>query len=97
MSNVVRIASLAAIVERLNATGDSWWPGAEIAGVAIRRWDSYPRRHPKAKRVTHDDRVLDLAKGLQEHFEPDTPCTHPSDWRALALALAEELQIPVDE
>jgi hypothetical protein len=65
----------------------------EIASVAIRRWASYPRRHKKAKRVSHDERMLDLAKGLQAHLEPDIPYTHPTDWHALAEALAEELQV----
>jgi hypothetical protein len=86
------ISKLVAVVERLNASGDSWRSWAvEIARIAIRRWDSYSRRHSKAKRVTKDERVLDLAKGLQAHFEPDIPYTHPSDWRALATSLAQVL------
>ena len=85
-------SKLMAVVERLNAAGDSWrWSGVEIASVAVRRWDSYARRHKKAKRVTAETRILDLAKGLQAHFEPDIPYTHPSDWHALANALAQEL------
>jgi hypothetical protein len=94
MSNDVLTANLVNAVERLNASGDSWgWPRIEIARIAIRRWDSYSRRHRKAKRVTEDERVLDLAKGLQAHFEPGISYTHPSDWRALALALAQELKL----
>jgi hypothetical protein len=92
------IRDLAAVVERLNAAGDSWrWPAVEIADIAVRRWASYARRHKKAKRVTTEGRVLDLAKGLQAHFEPDMPYTHPSDWRALAQALAQELEASAAE
>jgi hypothetical protein len=94
MSNDMLVANLVHAVERLAASGDSWgWPGVDIARIAINRWNSYSRRHRKAKRVTDDVRVLDLAKGLQAHFEPDIPYTHPSDWRALAIALAEELKV----
>jgi hypothetical protein len=87
------IPRLVAVVARLNAAGDNWGSlGEEIARTAIRRWSSYDRRHKKAKRVTDDARVLDLVKGLQAHFEPDIPYTHPTDWRALAEALAEALR-----
>jgi hypothetical protein len=91
------IAKLAAVVARLNAA-DSWaWPGEEIAGVALRRWSSYARRHQKAKRATADERVLDLAKGLQARFEPDIPYTPLCDWRAFAGALAPELRAGTPE
>jgi hypothetical protein len=94
MYHEVLIPNLVAVVERLNTSGASWtWPSAEIARIATRRWDSYSRRHSKAKHVTNDDRTLDLAKGLQAHFEPDIPYTHPSDWRALADSLAQVLRI----
>jgi hypothetical protein len=93
MSNEALIAGLIGAVERLNASGDAWgWAGEEIARVALRRWGSYSRRNPKAKRATDGGRVLDLADGLRAHFEPDIPYTHPSDWRALAAALAEVLR-----
>jgi hypothetical protein len=93
MSNELLIANLVTTVKRLNAAGDSWgWPRAELACIAIRRWISYSRRHPKAKRVTNEEQILDLAKGLQAHFEPEFPYTHPSDWRVLAETLARELR-----
>jgi hypothetical protein len=38
---------------------------------------------------TAEDRVLDLAKGLQAHFEPDIPYTPLSEWLHLARRLAE--------
>jgi hypothetical protein len=60
--------------------------------VALRRWGSYARRHAKAKRVPESHRVLDLAKGLQAHFEPDIPYTPLSDWCRLAEALAHVLE-----
>jgi hypothetical protein len=98
MSRQALIPNLVAVVERLNAAGASWgWPGVDIARIAVRRWDSYSRRHNKVKHVTDDARVADLAKGLQAHFEPDIPYTHPSDWRALATALAEALRVEATE
>jgi hypothetical protein len=91
MSNEALLADLVTAIERLNTAGDSWtWPG--IAQVAIRRWESFDRRHPKAKVVTDNDRIRDLVKGLQAHFEPDVPYTHPTDWRALAEELARVLR-----
>src|SRR5260370_17100260 len=91
MSHDDLIPNLVATVECLNAAGDSWsWAGEEIARVAIRRWVSYSRRHNRAKRITTHERVIDLAKGLQAHFEPDIPYTHPSDWLALATPLAQK-------
>lgn len=93
MSNEVLMASLVKVIEGLNATGAHWgWPGTEIAGIAIRRWDTFSRRHPKTKHATIDQRVLDLAEGLQAHFEPDIPYTHPTDWRDLAESLSQALQ-----
>jgi hypothetical protein len=93
MSREAVIAPLVAAVERLNAAGDIWGSaGEEIARLALRRWESYARRHKKTKRVTHDQRVLDLAKGLQAHFEPDIPYTPLSDWYHLAQTLAPLLQ-----
>jgi hypothetical protein len=44
-------------------------PPEEIARIAERRWASYVRRHPKA--ASPDDRIVDLAKGLRDHFEVD--------------------------
>src|ERR1700687_5046351 len=64
-----------------------WWPGAEMAPVAYRRWFSFSRRH-KSKRPTMEDRVLDLSKGMQAHFEPDIPFTSVSAWLHLAKTLA---------
>jgi hypothetical protein len=46
--------------------------------------------------VPDEARVLDLARGLQAHFEPDIPYTHPSDWRALAKSLAEVLLVSAE-
>jgi hypothetical protein len=97
MSREALLSSLAAVVERVAAQGIPWgWPAKEIANIALRRWDSYERRHPKAKRKSENDRVLDLAKGLQSHFEPDVPYTPFSDWRCLAEALAQALEKPDD-
>jgi len=84
--------ALAAAIDAESQVGIRWWPGAEMAPVAFRRWSSFARRHPKAKRPTAEDRVLDLAKGLQAHFEPDTPYTPLSEWLHLAGILARVLE-----
>jgi hypothetical protein len=79
--------ALAEAVEECRSQGDSWWPGEQVAPIAYRRWTTIGRR-TKAKQVTREDRVRDLVKGLQSHFEPDIPYTHPNDWVGLAEALA---------
>src|SRR6266853_2072627 len=93
MSRHTLIAALVSAVERLNATGDSWgWPTEEIARIAIRRWDSYSRRHRKAAHPTAEERIADLAKGMRAHFEPGIPYTSGADWRALSETLTKLLQ-----
>ena len=77
---------LAEAVERLRAEGDSWWSGTEIARIAFRRLSTFSRRH-NAGHVTNEDRIRDLVRGLQSHFEPGVPYTHPTDWRCLAEEL----------
>jgi len=85
-----RLAALAAIVDAESTGGLRWWPGSEMAPVALRRWLSFERRN-KAKHPSIADRIRDLAKGLQAHFEPDTPYTAWSEWLHLADKLAAEL------
>lgn len=63
-----------------------------MAPVVIRRWSSFARRHPKAKHATTEARVLDLAKGLQTHFEPAMPNTPLSEWLHHAGILARVLE-----
>jgi hypothetical protein len=82
--------ALAVAIDAESQVGIRWWPSAEMAPVAFRRWYSFARRH-KAKRRTVEDRVLDLAKGLQAHFEPDIPYTPLSEWLHLARILAQVL------
>ena len=85
------IAAVAAAVDEISeGDGVRWWPGADIAPIAYRRWRSFDRRN-NAKAPTHEQRVLDLVKGLQSHFEPDIPSTHVSDWHSLAEPLADIL------
>jgi hypothetical protein len=67
-----------------------WWPGLEMAPIAYRRWTTFSRRN-KSKRPTMEERVLDLSKGMQAHFEPDIPYTSVSAWLNLASVLAEIL------
>jgi hypothetical protein len=84
--------ALAVAIDAESRVGLRWWPGADMAPVVVRRWSSFARRHPKAKRPTAEDRVLDLAKGLQGHFEPGTPYTPLSEWLHLAGILARVLE-----
>lgn len=80
--------ALAAAIDAESQVGIRWWPGADMASVAFRRWSSFTRRHPKAKHLRAEIRVLDLAKGLQAHFEPNTPYTPLSEWLHLAAVVA---------
>lgn len=91
MARVEIERTLAAAIDAESRVGLRWWPGAEMAPIAFRRWFSFARRHPKAKEPSTDDRVLDLAKGLQSHFEPSTPYTPLSEWLHLAGILARVL------
>jgi hypothetical protein len=79
---------LARIIDAESKIGNRWWPGAEIAPIAYRRWSSFPRRHPETPPQI-DLQIRDLAKGLQAHFEPEIPYTHVSDWLRLAEIIAQ--------
>lgn len=83
--------ALAAAIDSESQVGLRWGPGKEMAPVAFRRWSSFGRRHPKAKQASAQDRVFDLAKGLQAHFEPDTAYTPLSEWLHLAGILRQVL------
>jgi hypothetical protein len=84
-------APLAALIDAESAkNGIRWWPGADMAPIAVRRWFSFERRH-KTKSPALEDRVRDLAKGLQAHYEPETPYTAWSEWLHLARKLASVL------
>jgi hypothetical protein len=81
-----------AIVAELMTVPTYWGRVKEdLARVALRRWQTYRRRHPKARQITHEDRVIDLAKAVQRHIDPTGVLDHPSDVRAVAAALAEAL------
>ena len=71
--------ALAAAIDAESLVGARWWLGRDMAPIAFRRystferrWRSYKRRH-RTKTPTFEDRVIDLAKGLQAHFEPEIP------------------------
>ncbi len=81
------IVALAAAIDAESIVGIRWWPGSEMAPIAFRRWSTFVRRH-KGKHPTAEDRALDLAKGLQSHFEPDINRTPMSEWLHLATILA---------
>lgn len=80
-------AAVAAAIDTESVAGVRWWPGREMAPIAVRRWSSFARRHAP-KRVTDEARIADLAEGLQAHFEPGTARTHRTEWRHLASKLA---------
>jgi hypothetical protein len=86
---------LAALIDAESAIGIRWWPGEDMAGIAVRRWQSFARRH-NTKSPTEEDLVQDLATGLQAHFEPDIPYTPRSEWLHLARKLAGQLRGNVD-
>jgi hypothetical protein len=79
--------ALAKAIDAESGRGIHWWPGDEMAPLAYRRWVSLSRRN-KSKRPTQEERVLDLAKGLQACFEPTVPYTPQSEWLHLAWLLA---------
>jgi hypothetical protein len=66
----------------------------ELAAVAIRRWDSFERRH--SKQLGYPGRVEDLAKGLRDRFEHYPKLTGPlmEDYRYLASRIADVLRAP---
>ena len=84
-------AALAAVIDTESDRGIRWWPGSRMAPIALRRWGTFSRRHRRMKTPTIEDRVIDLSKGLQAHFEPDVPHTHPNEWLHLAQKLADVL------
>jgi hypothetical protein len=87
--------ALAAAIDEESKVGIRWWPGHEMAAIAFRRWSSFERRwrgfrrRHKTKPPTSEDRVLDLAKGLQAHFEPEIEYTHLGEFLHLAGILAK--------
>ena len=83
---------LAAAIDAESGRGSTWWPGVEMAPIAWRRWSSFARRHLKSKNSTNEDRALDLAKGLQAHFESEIPYTPLSEWLHLAGILVRVLK-----
>jgi len=80
--------ALASRIDEESQVGIRWWPGKEMAPIAYRRWSSFSRRHPQ-HRTTFNDRIRDLAKGLQAHFEPDVPYTPDAEWVHLATLLGD--------
>lgn len=66
----------------------------KAAEVALRRWQSFPRR-AKMKHPTPEYRIEDLAKGLCDAFSPDRRMVGPpvEDYRDVARLLADVLQV----
>ncbi len=82
---------VARIVDVESEVGIRWWPGEKMAPIALRRWRSYARRQ-RGRSANLDDRIVDLAKGLQSHFGPDAPSTPFSEFLHLSRLLAVVLE-----
>ena len=82
-------STMANVIDKESVVGLRWWPGKEMASIAYRRWSTFTRRHKKARCMTNEDRILDLAKGMQAHFEPDFAYTPLNEWLHLAHKLAD--------
>ena len=80
----------------------AWDEGCPVAGqdldrrtkqanVAVRRWRSSSRRHPR--KLTPQVQVEDLAKGLRDAFEADPKLVGPlmEDYRYLAARIADAM------
>lgn len=80
------LAELAAAIDA-DYNGGFWWPGAEMAAAALRRWASFARRN-RSRRPTAEERVLDLARGLRARFEVNPLHMPPAEWVHLAGVLA---------
>ena len=93
-------AALAAAIDAESLVGIRWWPGREMAPIAFRRRSSFERRWRGDKRrhrtkiPTLEDRAIDLAKGLQAHFEPEIPYTEFGEFVHLARILLNVFEKP---
>ncbi len=58
----------------------------EFARFALRRWDTFAHR-TKATSPTHEMRINDLRKGLQQRFDPSS-MDSIVEWRWIAGELA---------
>lgn len=79
-------------LQRIAITDDAWDPqyAAHLAGVAIRRWRSFDRRH-RTSRPTLDLRVRDLVKGLRQGYPDDPVYIEPGSLERLARRFSELL------
>ncbi|MFG1936373.1 hypothetical protein [Micromonospora tulbaghiae] len=88
-------ATRAAIVRAL---GDLWANGCPVpapehrerlADVGVRRWRSVARRH-RGRRLSTDQRIQDLVRGLVAAFEPDRALVGPlvRDYECVARVIA---------
>jgi hypothetical protein len=92
MDRLALETALAAAIDAESAVGIRWGPGSVMAPIAYRRWTTFARRHPRSKHPTAEDRIRDLATGLQERFEPGKLFTPFTEWLHLASVLAAVLQ-----
>lgn len=88
--------ALAQAIDVESRVGIVWWHGADMAPIALRRWTSFDRRN-KTNRPALEDRILDLAKGLQTHFEPGVARTSMSEWLHLAGVMSALLSDTMQE
>ena len=83
----------------LAALADLWKQGCPIASpddrerlvdVGLRRWHSFPRRHPRIRQPGHEARIRDLVRGLVEAVEAEPRMVGPlaKDYECVAEAIA---------
>jgi hypothetical protein len=80
-----------AVARARNHEGPTEWD-REAAGVALRRWQSFDRRH---KTDSYEARIHDLARGLLERLDPermDEPGWHVWTAEAAGEVLRERLR-----
>ena len=67
-----------------------------VADVGVRRWRSVARRH-RGRRLSRDQRIQDLVRGLVAAFEPDRALVGPlvRDYERVARVIADAMT-PMD-
>ena len=89
---------MATLLKVVAAIQSAWEDGCPVAGVtnadqeqlaqiALRRWNSFARRHKKGG---EEEQTEDLAKGLRDTYEADRELVGPlmTDYRHLASVIA---------
>jgi hypothetical protein len=80
--------SLMNVISADGDCGPGW--AAQLADVAIRRWNSFDRRN-KAKHPTAELRIRDLVRGLRQGYPGELIYVAPGSLEWLARELSEIL------